>query len=149
MNVTLFHRFFTYFFSSSFSFFFFECEEREKKREEEKGKAVFIQYCQKECSLYTPPRTLTIYLLMSSEMLFLQRSHIKKHGSGKIFCLFLSFFENLGRKKKKIKIFRIFVFFFQDLSRSLRSLKNPEKKRKKREKKMKKILKIFFFSKKR
>ena len=71
------------------------------------------------------------------------------HGSGKIFCLFLSFFENLGRKKKKIKIFRIFVFFFQDLSRSLRSLKNPEKKRKKREKKMKKILKIFFFSKKR
>ena len=74
------------------------------------------------------------------------------HGSGKIFCLFLSFFENLGRKKKKIKIFRIFVIFFQDLSRSLRSLKNPEKKRKKKEKKRKKDEKdlenLFFLKKK-
>ena len=83
---------------------------------------------------------------------FLKKNFRFLHGSGKIFCLFLSFFENLGRKKKKIKIFRIFVFFFQDLSRSLRSLKNPGKKRKKKEKKRKKDEKdlenLFFLKKK-
>ena len=34
------------------------------------------------------------------------------HGSGKIFCLFLSFFENLGRKKKKNQDFQDFCLFF-------------------------------------
>ena len=95
----------------------------------------------------------TSFQMMWNLFIFFTSCHVvKKHGSGKIFCIFLSFFENLGRKKKKIKIFRIFVFFFQDLSRSLRSLKNPGKKRKKKEKKRKKDEKdlenLFFLKKK-
>ena len=76
-----------------------------------------------------------VLFFFCDQHLILAPPFIKKHGSGKIFCIFLSFFENLGRKKKKNQDFQDFCLFF---SGSLEIFEIFEKSWKKKEKKGKK-----------
>ena len=82
-----------------------------------------------------PPLKLTSMLIGISLIKILVFYKIFFHGSGKIFCIFLSFFENLGRKKKKNQDFQDFCLFF---SGSLEIFEIFEKSWKKKEKKGKK-----------
>ena len=76
----------------------------------------------------------------------LQKFHCT--GQERSFVFFCLFFENLGRKKKKIKIFRIFVFFFSGSLEIFEIFEKSWKKKEKKRKKDEKDLENLFFLKK-